>query len=218
MIDIVFPKNNEKEFLKIAEKLGYKNLCFVYPYKTKIKKIESKKINIFYGVLAKPNESQKAKSSLVIVKSSDKDRDVFERVKPDIIFGLEASKRKDFMHHRNSGLNQILCKLATKNKIIVAFPLKLLLGAEKMLRAQFIGRIKQNIKLCRKYKVKTIIASFGEDPYEMRAPSDLISLGISFGMHPKEAKEALQNTLDKINLNIKKKGKDYIAEGIELVS
>ena len=30
MLDIVFPQNNEKEFIKVAKKLDYDSLCFVY--------------------------------------------------------------------------------------------------------------------------------------------------------------------------------------------
>lgn len=219
MIDLVFPKNNEKKFIEIALKLGYKNICFLYPYGTKIKELKKNDINVFSGFVAKPSEIQKAKnkSDITIVKSSEKDRYIFEKSKPDIVFDLEAKGKKDFIHHRNSGLNQILCNIAKKNKVIVAFSLKSLLDTKSMLRAQIIGRIKQNIMLCRKYKLKTVIASFATKPYEMRSSNDLISLGISLGMHPKEAKESLQNALKKINLNKRKKTQSYIAEGIELV-
>ena len=34
----------------------------------------------------------------------------------------------------------------------------------------------QNIDLCRKYKVKMLIASFAKDPSGMKSPHDLISL------------------------------------------
>ena len=36
-----------------------------------------------------------------------------------------------------------------------------------------------------------IIASFATNPYEMRGAKELESLGVALGMHPKEAKEAL---------------------------
>jgi len=32
MIDIVIPNNNEEEFIKMAEKLGYKELLFLYNF------------------------------------------------------------------------------------------------------------------------------------------------------------------------------------------
>ena len=44
----------------------------------------------------------------------------------------------------------------------------------------------------KKYKVKTLIASFASDPYGMRAPNDLASFFVSLGMHPKEAKDSLE--------------------------
>ena len=37
MIDIVIPNNNEEEFITIAEKLGIKELMFLYPYENYIK-------------------------------------------------------------------------------------------------------------------------------------------------------------------------------------
>jgi len=219
MMDIIFPKNNEKEFIKTALKLGYKNICFLYDYKAKIKKIKEKNLDIFSGIITGPAEMKKARNAdLIVVKSSEKDRHVFEKAKPDLIFDLELKAKKDFIHHRNSGLNHVLCNLAKKNKILVGFSLSSLLSTKDMLRSQIIGRIKQNIRLCRKYKIKTVLASFATTPYEMRSSHDLISLGISLGMHPKEAKESLQNALQKINSNKKKKSPDYIAEGIEIVS
>ena len=50
----------------------------------------------------------------------------------------------------------------------------------------------QNVRFCRKYKVNTVIASFASKPEEMRSAHDLISFGISIGMHPKQAKESLK--------------------------
>ena len=45
MIDIVFPKGNEKEFIEIAEKLGYTELIFVYEHKFPDVKDKFKKSN-----------------------------------------------------------------------------------------------------------------------------------------------------------------------------
>ena len=33
--DIAFPKNNEKEFIEIAEKLQIEGICFAYPFTDK---------------------------------------------------------------------------------------------------------------------------------------------------------------------------------------
>jgi len=196
--DIVFPKNNESEFIKIAEILGYSKLCFVYSdpeiIKEKRKKYEKQKNpQIILGILTNFNKirSSKDTADIVLVESSDKDRSIIENTDDIIIFNLEITKKKDFMHQRASGLNHIMCSLAKRNNISIAFPFINLLNYQKKQRAELMGRIMQNIKLCRKYKSKTIIASFAANPYEMRAPSDLISFFTNLGMHAKEAKDSL---------------------------
>jgi ribonuclease P/MRP protein subunit RPP1 len=187
MKDIVFPRNNEKEFIQMATRLGYNKLIFVYD--KDVADIKSEKIKIEKAVLVKPNKIGKVKGT-VIVENSDKLRLTIENKKTDIIFNLE-NQRKDFMHHRNSGLNQVLAKLAYKNKIKIGVSLSNVLKAENMLRSQLLGRIMQNVRICRKYKVDMLLASFAHDPYEMRAPKDIMSLGVCLGMHPSDAKKAL---------------------------
>ena len=79
MIDIVFPNNNEKDFIKIAEKIGYKEICFVYSIqKIKSKKQTSKKLKIKYGILTEEKNINKAKklSNIVLVDCSDNTRNI----------------------------------------------------------------------------------------------------------------------------------------------
>lgn len=225
-IDIVFPNRNEKRFLDIAKKLDYNGICFVYEFKAKQdyekkKKQLQKKTNleVFIGLLAKPKQVTKAKkqTDLVLVKSSKNDRYVLEKTKADILFGLELYPRPDSMHHRNSGLNQVLCKLANKNRIMIAIPFSMILKSKDILRTRIMGRISQNIKLCRKYKVDMIIASFAQEPFHMRAAKDLESLGVVLGMHPKQAKEATKKLTERLEFNTKTKNKEIIAPGIEII-
>lgn len=192
--DIVFPKANEMEFLGFAEKLGYSSLVFVYEKQDKIpEQIPKSKIKILIGLLAEEKGIQKAKrhADIVLVKSSGNDRWVLEKSQADILFGLEEVQKKDFMHHRASGLNHVLCRIASKKGKIIGFPFSTLLDANGMLRAQLLGKIMQNVRFCRKFKVRTALASFATAPYGMRAPLDLIAFGVSLGMHPKEAKDSL---------------------------
>lgn len=189
--DIVFPEENEEEFIEIALKLGYSKICFVYPIDrfSKNKNIKNTKIIIDVGILAKPNEIIKAKrlSDFVVVRSSEDNRHVIEKLKPNLIFDLETEFRKDFVHHRASGLNQVLCRFLKENNIAVGFSFSTILNSN----AKILGRISQNIKLCRKYHLKTAVASFARDPFSMRAPSDLTAFFTCLGMHPSEAKSSL---------------------------
>jgi|TARA_Y100000310_G_scaffold194021_1_gene193999 RNase P/RNase MRP subunit p30 len=183
MIDIAIPKNNEEDFVAIAEKLGYKGLCFLYNYNdylNKQKNFETKKIKIYRGVLAENKNINKIKSKpknekvFVVVRSSSDDRKIMEGSKAHMIFSFEDNIKRDFIHQRASGLNHILCKLANENNIIMGFSLSSILNTEN--KHVILGRIVQNIKMCRKFKVKTAIASFAKNPYEMKSTHDISSL------------------------------------------
>ncbi len=204
-IDLVLPKNNEKEFIEIAERLSIDGLCFIYKFKNKndflqnqekINNLQEKtKLKLFTGLIADSKNISKAKklAKIVIYKSTGNDRHAIEKSKANIVFDLGTIATKDSMHHRNSGLNQVLCKLANKNNIMIGFSFSTILNTEGIIRSQILGRLMQNIRLCRKYNVKTIIASFAEKPYDMRPCPDLKSVFVSLGMHPKEARDSLEN-------------------------
>jgi len=204
-VDLVLPKDNEKEFIKIAEKLNIDGLCFIYAFRNKdnffkqnekIKKLQEKtKIRLFSGLVADSKNIVKVKklANIVVYRSTGNDRHAIEKSRANVVFGLETIAARDSMHHRNSGLNQVLCKLANKNNIMIGFSFSTILNTEGIIRSQILGRMMQNIRLCRKYNVKTIIASFAEKPYGLRPCPDLKSVFISLVMHPKEANDSLEN-------------------------
>ena len=184
MTDIVIPDNNEEEFIAIASKLGYKTLYLLYNYEN----YQSKKknfadianIKIVNGILADNKNLKKIKNKMeegsvfVAAKSSDKDMEIMEGSLANLIFSFEENQRRDFMHQRASGLNHILCGLARKNNITLGFSFTSILNAKN--RHEILGRMMQNLRMCKRFKVKTIIASFAKNPYEMRSMHDLRSL------------------------------------------
>ncbi|TKJ17392.1 hypothetical protein CEE44_02555 [Candidatus Woesearchaeota archaeon B3_Woes] len=178
MIDFVFPDGNEKEFIEMAGKLGYNSLCFVYSLKDfNSKKKKYSGFDIKYGVLVDEKKVPKNKlSDFVLVKCRENTRNVIEKNKDLIVFGFELDNKKDFIHQRRSGLNHIMCTLAAKNNIKIAFSFSSLLNADDRQRNVLLGRIESNIKLCRKYKTKVVVGSFASKPYEMRAFNDLLAL------------------------------------------
>ncbi len=183
--DIVFPDKNEGEFIDIAVKLGYDSLILAYEFrsssdfkkiKERFEKLKQKHKDIKLKLAASASQKNvlktKQSSDFVLTQAENDARTVIEKFRPKLIFDLEMSKRKDFIHHRNSGLNHILCKIANENKVTIGFSFRSILKNKKF-RPVMIGRIKQNIKLCKKYKTQIMIASFAEDPYEMRSPHDI---------------------------------------------
>lgn len=185
MIDIVIPANNEMEFTAIAEKLGYKGICFLYSLNGYLNKQEkpkkpSESIQIYSGILANAKDISKIKEKLkngkvfVAVRSSNNDRDVMERSKADMIFCFEGNGKRDFIHQRASGLNHILCKSAKDNNLAIGFSVSSILNAGN--KQVVLGRIMQNMQLCKKFRVKTAVASFAQQPFEMRNAHDIISM------------------------------------------
>ena len=204
--DIVIPNNNEAEFIEIASKLGIKKVYFLYDFdyyneeKTQ-KKLESiknhKNISIDDGFIVHQKNINKAmqQSKLLVAKSSDKDRFFIESKKIKLIYGFEELNKKDYLHQRASGLNHVICELASKNNVAIGFSYSSLFNKNPADTPLLIGRMMQNIALCQKYKVKTIIGSFSEKPFEMRASHDIASLFYMLGMDRGLIKDSLSSPL-----------------------
>ena len=166
MKDYAISSGNEKDFIKVAEKLGFTELVFAPSID-----------------LSKIKSSIKLSSSKRVIKSDiKKDRNIIESKKADLIYEFEVLNKKDGMHFLNSGLNQVLVKLMKENKISYGISFSMILNASKQEQAILIGRILQNIKLCRKYKVPIIVASFARNQHEMRDPRDLTAFARSLGL------------------------------------
>lgn len=188
MIDAVIPNNNEKEFVEIADKLGYGKIIFLYANEKNIPHITSDKIKIIFGVI---NIKGGKGKHLTFMQSGENDQHIIEHNPPNAVFGFEAKAEKDYLHQRASGLNNVICTFAQKNKVVIAFSFNQILKNFRTKRAQVFGRMMQNIKLCRKHKVTMCIASFAKDPFEMRAPKELSALFQLLGMHQEEARKAM---------------------------
>ncbi|MBI2101601.1 hypothetical protein HYT53_03220 [Candidatus Woesearchaeota archaeon] len=192
--DIVMPKNNEEEFIEIASKLGIKKLYFLYEPEDRNKPdLTNNKHNIEIRmgfIVTQKNISMAAQHSVLLAaKSSDSDRMLIEGKKIKIIYGLEELHKKDRLHQRASGLNHIICELARKNNVAVGFSYGSLFSKNPETAALIMGRMMQNIALCRKYGVKTITASFSQNPYCLRARHDIARLFAMMGMDEKNMAE-----------------------------
>ncbi len=193
--DIVFPDKNEKSFIEIAERLGYDRLILAYLSDKEMQASDRRlseiktKVRIKKALLVKA--PRKAEKGIVLfARSSDNDRQVLESASVDFIYSFEDRKRKDFIHHRNSGLNHIMAKIAADKNIAVAFSFSLVLEASPVERAAIIGRMKQNMILCSKYKTRMIAGSFADSPFKMRSPKDMREFFLLMGMDPSDIRQA----------------------------
>ncbi len=127
------------------------------------------------------NEIRKNNDKTIIFSSNNDDlnRKILEKEKINILL-LNQSERKDFMKQRNSGLNQVLAKIAKKKEVIIGINFDEILTSSGKRKSDILARIKQNIKLCNKNKLKMKFIFL--DKKNNRNIHDLKSLGLVLGM------------------------------------
>lgn len=186
MIDIVFPNKNEAEFIEMARKLGISGLIFAYKQPSEF----SKNPEAANALFVEPKHIQKARNNdmLSICPAS---REAIERG-AGIVVGFELQEAKDHTHYRESGMNQVLCTIATEKKVRIGFSFSTILQYTGQKRAQLLGRMSQNIRFCRKFKTPIKIASFASTPFDMRAPAELKAFFMQLGMDAQTVQNALK--------------------------
>ncbi len=100
--------------------------------------------------------------------------------KEDInIFLLKQKGRKDRQKQRNSGLDAVLAKLAKKKDVIIGIDYDEIINSERGEKAEILSRIKQNVKICNKEKLKMRFISNSKDKI---SKYDLMALALVLGM------------------------------------
>lgn len=210
MIDIVIPKDDENEFLEMAERLGLEGVCFLYERPRDISSFQkATKLKVLSATL------QLSKADLRLARGGEDVRDILEKTNVDMVFELEDHREKDFMRQRSSGMNHVTASIAHDKGKAVAFSLHPLLINSGRQRVQVLGRMMQNVQLCRKYKVEMCLASFARSPWQMRAEGELKAVGSIIGMLPAEAKKAVEAVKAIVARNRKRREPGYLGEGIE---
>jgi RNase P/RNase MRP subunit p30 len=126
-------------------------------------------------------KKEKTEGKIIIYSSDDDElnRKVIEKLPIDILL-INLSGRKDFQKQRNSGFNQVLAKTMKKKNIKLGINFDEILEANPKEKARILARIRQNISLCNKNKVKMKFIIQKEK--NNRNIYDLKSLGLVLGM------------------------------------
>ena len=106
-----------------------------------------------------------ADKSVIISKSEGQIRASLETKKTSILVDPHNNNERDYMHSRRSGLNQVHCKLAKKNNIAIGISFASIKNSKNI--PLTLGKIAQNLRLCKKYKVPIILASFATKKEEV---------------------------------------------------
>lgn len=126
-------------------------------------------------------EINKNKSQNIIFSSNNDElnRKVLEKLPINILL-INQKSRKDRQKQRDSGFNQVLTKIAKKNKITIGINLDEIVESSSQTKKKILARVKQNIKLCNKNKLK--MKFIVQNPKNNRNIYDLKSLGLILGM------------------------------------
>jgi RNase P/RNase MRP subunit p30 len=134
-----------------------------------------------------------SKKTAVIAKDDEFNRKIIEKTRVDIIFGFESENKnkKDRLKQRESGVNQVLCKLMKENDKTAGINFSEIAKLKEKPLSSYIGKLKQNIALFSKYKTKVILLNTkGKNKH------DLMAFLLSLGMPTSMAKFAIDNRIN----------------------
>ena len=124
--------------------------------------------------------------------------------------------KTDFIHHFNSGMNQILLKFA-KEKNIGILVTNYFLNQEPIIRGKEIGRISQNVIHAKKYGVNLLLNAIIKESSDIKTALELQKILFLLKADSNQIKQNENILENKININIEKKSEKYICEGIKII-
>ncbi|MBS3073190.1 hypothetical protein J4465_00110 [Candidatus Pacearchaeota archaeon] len=164
---LFFIGKKDKYIENIAKDKGYSKIFFIKEINSidNLEYVESEKYNsclINIGDIEKLRRAiDKAENKfefIFILGLDDQiNRIALENRKVAGLISPEFNRKFDYTHYRNSGLNHVLVKIAKENKKLIVQDLSFMQGTlDKKIRAQILGKILQNYKLARKYKLNEL--------------------------------------------------------------
>lgn len=125
-------------------------------------------------------KNKKAGKKVIFSSGDDElNRKILEKEKISILL-ISLKGRRDFQKQRNSGFNHVLAKLAKKSNVTMGIILDEIIDSREKEKAEILSRIRQNVELCSKNKLKMAFVSL--DKKNARNEYDLKALGIVLGM------------------------------------
>lgn len=210
-----------------AKELGYNGICFVEYFEndSQIKTLKnqlseiSKKvgIEIYLGFEARSMKelhklSERRKTfDIFLVQGGNLqlNRLACETPKVDVLTHPE-------MGRTDSGLNQVLMKLAAKNNVAIEINFREILITSRKTRNFVMKNVAQNVKLAKKFHTPLILCSGGVNHFELKDPQIMISLANQIGLNLNEAKEAISKIPESIiKQSVERKGEKWVMPGVK---
>jgi len=139
-------------------------------------------------------DSLKGKKKIIAFSGGEDalNRRAIETLKINYLVSPEKGQKKDTLKQRDSGLNHVVAREASKKKISIVIDfneISKLKGKEKAIRLE---KLIQNIKICKKAKCQIKIASFAGNKEELVDELSRKSLGTSLGMSSEQTRDGIE--------------------------
>lgn len=228
--------------LKIMERLGWSGVCLAHDFqnrgilkdfKTKVDELRKEaKLGLYVGAEVSGSDiAKKARDALeyadiILVHGgldsaetkNEANRAAAESYEVDVLCHPERFPTPDLIDQRSAGIDDVTAKLMSEHHIALELNFNNLLNSYGVRRSQILGRMRQNITLARKYKASVIIAGGAHSIHGLRAPRELIALGVMLGLPEEEAKAAVsKNPQSIIRKAEDRRNPNVILGGLEVV-
>ncbi|MHC1600380.1 MAG: ribonuclease P protein component 3 [Candidatus Methanospirareceae archaeon] len=182
-----------EELLRVAKRCGYTGIAITNHDNIVNENMASN--SLFSGVeiqahsvfdLKRKVKLHRSKVSLLAVHGgNDKiNRAAVENPKVDVLAHPCGEKGE-------GGLNHVLVRYAAENSVAIDFNMNAIIQSRRGDRARILGKMRENLKLVRKYNAPMILTSHARSIYDLRGPREMIALAALFGMSKEEATSAL---------------------------
>lgn len=109
-----------------------------------------------------------------------------------ILMSPERGAKRDKLKQRTSGLDEALLADLKRKNIAVGFAVRdVITETDQKRQALRMGRMMQNVRLCRTYNVPMVLCTLASNTWELCAKEDLRSFGRILGMTGGEVNNAL---------------------------
>ena len=218
-----------EELASTAKELGYKGICFVFYWlgkredeiiKAEIERIEKEfGIKTFLGYEARNLKELRFLAKIrksfdfLLVRGGNLQLNRIACETPEVdILTHPSLGRKD------PGINHIMAKRARKNEVAIEINFRELLTSSKRSRVETLRKMREIVKIAKKYKTPLLISSGAISHWELKDPKVLISLGIALGLELKEAKKCISSLpKEMIKKILERKDERWILPGLKIV-
>jgi RNase P/RNase MRP subunit p30 len=137
----------------------------------------------------KSSKEKKKKIIAVLGRDNIFNRRMIEKTKIDYLVSPERGDRKDTLKQRDSGFNHVLAKQAKANKISLVIDLTSINALKGKAKALRLGRVMQNIRICRKANCKIKVASLAENKKQLVNEKERKAFGFSLCMSSQQVND-----------------------------